>query len=311
MPRRRLSAAGTDRHDAPRAVRGSRSVTPLGLVAVVHSSMAGSPDFSAQSVARLAQLMGRFASFAERGFGVTEAGLITRPIVRDFVEARSASGSSPAVGTMHLRRSAVRLLFNEGRRLGFVHHDPTMDLALPPRSSLQLRPLTDDEVALCRSYSMRTFLETRQPAAWALAEATARSAELAQVRVEHVELDRSRVWIGGSTKTEPRWGILSNWGRSQMERRVRALSDADPGAPLVCNEARPGGSATSSASIAISATLRRAGLHGDPGIRPGSVAAWAGAAALGSGQPIDAVARMLGIRSLDRAAAFVGMGWRS
>jgi integrase/recombinase XerC len=130
------------------------------------------------------------------------------------------------------------------------------------------------------------------------------------VRVRDVDLANSRIWIAGSTKTDPRWGALSGWGLVQIERRLRALGDVDPATPLVCATAKDGVSATSSASIAIALTLRRAGLAGEPDVRPGSVAAWAGATAYAKGVPIEDVAPMLGIRSLDRAAEFIGLDWR-
>jgi integrase len=279
------------------------------LVAAVSEAMVRGP-FSAESAARLADLMGRFARFAEHGCDIGVASAVTGSVVESFVRARSADGSVPAVATMHIRRAAVRLLFAEGRRLGLVIHDPTLDIVLPPRSSLRARPLTDDEIVLCRSYSIRMLTGTRQPAAWALAEATARSAELARIRVADLDLERSRVWIPGSSKTDARWGVLSDWGRVQVERRLRTLRVADPAAPFVCVDAAEGVSATSSASTAIADTLRRAGLHQEADVRPASVAAWAGAKAFAEGRPVEQVAVMLGIRSLDRAAAFIGFEWQ-
>jgi hypothetical protein len=64
------------------------------------------------------------------------------------------------------------------RQLGAYDCDPTIDLVLPPRSFLAVRPLTDDEIVVCRSFSLQTLTATRQPAAWALAEATARNSEI-------------------------------------------------------------------------------------------------------------------------------------
>lgn len=279
------------------------------LVSVVAATMTAE-QFSAQSTARLVDLMRRFSGFADRGSGITGARDVTQAVVEGFVHARSADGSLPAVATMHIRRAAVRVLFAEGRRLGLVWGDPTLDVRLPPRTSLRTRPLTDEEVALCRSHSIATLTETRQPAAWALAEATARSSELAGVLVRDVQIDLSRVWLSGSAKIEPRWGQLSEWGRLQVDRRLGHLDGPNLETPLICPGARPGVNATSSASIAIALTLRRAGLHAEPDVRPSSVAAWAGAQALASGASIDAVALMLGIRSLDRAAAFIGFDWR-
>ena len=160
---------------------------------------------SLDSVDRLSDLMRRFSSYAERGCGIGLASEVTRDVAEGFVRARSKKGTPPAVGTMHFRRSAVRLEFLEGRRLGLVDHDPTLDIVLPPRSSLRARPLTDDEVTLCRSYSIHTLVETRAAAAWAVAEATAKSGELARVRVCDLDLGAARVWIAGSSKTDPRW----------------------------------------------------------------------------------------------------------
>lgn len=89
-----------------------------------------------------------------------------RGIARAFVQAETTEGLDPNVATMHLRRSAVRLLFRVLRQFGVPPGDPTMDLRWPPRSSLALRALTDDEVELCRWFSLATLVATRQPAAW-------------------------------------------------------------------------------------------------------------------------------------------------
>ena len=58
--------------------------------------------------------------------------------------------------------------------------DPTLDRALQPRSQLVTRPLADDEVVLCRGYALWSLIDSRRAAAWALAEATCRSVEVAQ-----------------------------------------------------------------------------------------------------------------------------------
>src|SRR5947209_3463754 len=157
--------------------------------------------FTEQSAHRLLQLMSRFASFAETS-GVDDAATIAPDLVEGFVRARSRSLQVPSPATMHLRRSAVRLLFQEGRRLGSVSSDPTLDLLLPPRTNLRTRPLTDEEMLVCRSACLRTLSETRQPAAWALAEATARSAEISEIRVRDLDLASGVVLIRGSTKTD-------------------------------------------------------------------------------------------------------------
>ena len=266
-------------------------------------------QFSEESAARLGALMQRFVGFARAGFAVEGAREVTPVLAESFVRARARDGASPAVATMHLRRATVRLLFSEGRRLGLADHDPTMDLRLPPRTSLRTRPLSDEEVALCRSFSQHTASETRQPAAWAFAETSARSTEIAGIRVRDLDLERSRVWIAGSTKTEARWGTLTPWGERQVLEHLERRRSPRADQRLICPRAAAGVAATSSASIAIAATLRRAGLGAEPDVRPPSVAAWAGASAKAAGASIEEVAWMLGIRSLDRAAAFIGFDW--
>lgn len=287
------------------AVDGALSVERL----VIHVADAvGARGLSPESEGRLVDLMRRFSRFAE-ALGEADARVVGHRAVESFVLARSRAGEPPAIATMHLRRAAVRLLFAEGRSLKLVDHDPTLDLRLPPRSSSRSRPLSDEEIVVCRSYALTDGRYTRLAAAWALAEATGRSAELASVEVSDLDLDSARVWLHGGSKTEPRWGKLSAWGQLQLERRLRTLGARSPAARLICPRAEAGISATASASIAIATTLRRAGLLDEPDVRPTSVAAWAGARALNEGVPIHEIARMLGIRSLDRTAAFIGFAW--
>ncbi|MCA1705300.1 MAG: integrase, partial [Actinobacteria bacterium] len=142
------------------------------------------------------------------------------------------------MATMHLRRSALRLYFRTARQLGLYSGDPTLDLVLPARSSLHMRPLTEDEVALCRSSSVSSLTETRRPAAWALAEATARTSEIPHIRVRDVHVDESRVWLWGSTKAEPRWGRLTEWGCKQLAGHLERLNTKGPDVLLVYDGAR-------------------------------------------------------------------------
>jgi len=123
-----------------------------------------------------------------------------------------------------------------------------------------------------------------------------------------VNLDDARVWIAGSTKTDPRWGQLTEWGAETLARRI-AMLGASPAAPLVYEGSGSGESRQASACTAISETLRRAGLAGEPDVRPVSVAAWAGARVFEQTGQIETVARALGMRSLDRAARLIAWDW--
>jgi integrase len=284
-------------------------VSPIAFVELVLDELARSGGLASPSFVRLAQLQRRFALFVTRGTQVRRAADLCPEHVRAFVQARGRDGALPSVATMHLRRSAVRLLFREARRMGLTQADPARDLLLPPRSSLRTRPLTDDEIALCRSVSATTMTETRQPAAFALAEATARCSEIPAITFSDLDLERGGVRLKGTSTTEARWGCLTAWGAEQLANRRRRL-EADPTVSVVCPSSRSPSGAAASAHRAITETLRRAGLGPEPDVRPNSVVAWRGAKALSEGTRIEAIARLLGIRSLDRTAAFIGWDWR-
>jgi integrase/recombinase XerC len=263
---------------------------------------------SDQSERRLLDVIGRFLRYVDRA-GVDSVGDVSPDLAREFVLARSGrTNVAPSVATSHLRRSAVRLLFRVLRQLSLVEHDPTLDLVLPPRSSLPARPLTDDEVALGRSFSFNSMGASRRPAAWALAEASARTSEIPYVCVRDLDLDAGRVWLAGGTKVESRWARLTTWGARALERRLETVG-SEPDAPLIYEGRGSPESRQASACDAIGETLRRAGLADEPDVRPLSVTAWAGQKVLGETGRIDAVARALGMRSLDRAATLIGFDW--
>jgi integrase/recombinase XerC len=267
-----------------------------------------SAGLSEQSERRLVEVMCRFLRYLD-GAGIGSLTEASPTVVQAFVLARSATtGAEPSVATSHLRRSAVRLLFRVLRHLSLVEHDPTLDLTLPPRSSSQARPLTDDEIALGRSFSLHSLTETRRPAAWALAEASARTSEIPNVCVRDLDLEAGRVWLAGSTKVEPRWAPLTTWGARALDHRLETIG-SDPDTPLVYEGRGSPESRQASACDAIGETLRRAGLGDEADVRPLSVTAWAGQTVLDETGRIDAVARALGMRSLDRAANLIGWDW--
>jgi len=278
-------------------------------VAAVIASLRDAGRLTEQSQDRLLGLMARFLSFVEHGFG-TSLHEVAPDHVEAFINAPSSDGRLPSVASSHLRRSAVRMLFRVLRQHGVVEHDPTLDVRLPPRTSLRARPLCDDEIALGRSFSFRTLRDSRQPAAWALAEATVRTAELSQVTIGDLDLEAGTVHIAGSTKTQPRVGVLTAWGVATLARRVESLApDARAGTLVVYEGDGSLESRQASCCVAISETLRRAGLAREPDVRPLSIAAWAGKRVFDNTGHIEAAAQALGMRSLDRAARLIGWEW--
>jgi integrase/recombinase XerC len=266
-----------------------------------------------QSSHRMTELLIRFTVFVEKGLRLSSVEDITAEHASRFVFAgisKPVGPQRPSVATMHLRRSALRLYFRTLRQIGMAVGDPTQDLVLPARSCLAVRPLTDDEIVVCRSFSLQTLTATRQPAAWALAEATARTSEIPHIVVSELDFTNRRVWIHGSSKAEARWGSLSDWGATQVARRLDSLKSVVRDNPAVAYEGRGSEeSAQASSCIAIAETLMRAGIGREPDVRPGSVVAWAGRRIFEETASIEEVARRLGIRSLDRAARFIGWGW--
>lgn len=260
-----------------------------------------------QSARRFDEIAGRFSTFLLNGFDVEQIETVTAEQVELFVRAKVA-GEMPALATQHLRRSTLRLLFRIARMEFGCEGDPTMDLVLLPRSSLSARALTEEEVAIGRSYSLHTLTATRQPAAWALGEATATTGELPHITVDDLDLDNvngPRVWLHGSRKRVARWGFLDDWGAAQLERRASKVKSGH----LIYMAGGGEESAQRSCCKAINDTLVRAGLAGEPDVRPSSLVAWAGVVALEETGTIDGVARRLGIRSLDAAARFIDFKW--
>ena len=262
-----------------------------------------------QSLRQILVLWRRFERFARVGHGVVVVGDVNPNVVGAFVHAKTGEGREPNPGTMHLRRSAVRLLFRVLRQFGVPCGDPTLDLVLPPRSALAVRALTDDEIELCEWYSLATLIATRQPAAWALAEAGATTSEVPAVTIAGVDFTMRRVWLAGSVRAVPRWAPLSDWGLLQIGRRISNLGTTDDSTPLVYEGSGSPESRQASSCAAVSDILRRAGLASEPDGAPRSVRAWLGQRTMEQTGRIEEVARTLGLRSLDAAAVLIGFDW--
>jgi integrase len=288
---------------------GDASLLLSSEIELIVGELKNENGLASQSARRITDLIQRFGCFVSRNGRISTLREVRAEHARAFIEARSESGD-PAVATMHLRRSAIRTLFQTARSLELCDHDPTLDLTLPPKCGRRSRILRDDEVMLCRSHSAPTLHETRQPAAWALAEATATTSELSHAVLSDLDLRNERVWLHDGSTTFSRWGFVSPWGLEQLERRARILRRSRGSeAPLVYQGKGSAESRTASCCVAITDSLRRAGLARDPAVSPASVRGWAGAKILFDTGSIQEVARRLGVRSLDRAARLVGHDW--
>jgi integrase/recombinase XerC len=263
---------------------------------------------STAQAGRVATILGSFTRYCERGHGLTDLAQVSPPIAAAFITAPNPDGSLPSSSLTHLRRSALRLLFRSARHLGQAVGDPTLDVPLAPRSQVATRPLSDEEVSLCRAAAAWSLNDRRRAAAWALAEATCRSVEVGQITRADVDLEARRVWIHGGQTTADRWGELTEWGCVQLDRRLEAISCQDD-QPVVYEGVDGPSTGQVSACIAVRDVLVRAGIGKEPGVRPASIAGWAGQQILRETGRIDEVARRLGMASLDRTARFINWTW--
>jgi site-specific recombinase XerC len=298
----------------PDVVEHTRELLELELFRAVErvaAELRSHGRLSAQSEPRVLGLFERFGVFVSRAFGVASLRDVSREQVEAFIRSSTVgTGEAPSVATMQLRRSALRLLFRTARELDLLDGDPTVDLVLPSRTNESARPLTDDEVDQCRRVCLHDLASTRLSLAWALGEATARTGEIPHIALDDLDHGTARVWIHGSSKTESRWGVLSEWGAGQVARHVRGLPLGVQSATLLAY----GGSGNlesrrSFSSQAIRETLQRAGLTADPYVRPASLAAWAGVCVMRETERIEMVAAALGVRGLDAAARMIDWDW--
>ncbi len=292
---------------APRSV--ATSIQPVGsdlmltdLSAHVDDWMAvcGHSDATRQVTTHTLGRLVRFANAHE----VVVARDVTPELVRSFIEAPGSDRRRPAIATMHQRRSVVRLAFRLYHRVDPTVVDPTYDLVLAPRSTLSVRPLTDDELDVLRAVSLHTLFETRQPAIVALAEAGAVTTEIAAVTRDHIDLDGGTASLPGARHATPRTVPLTEWGATQLARRSR-----DSTGPLTYQ----GGGVGNAAQVSISVALRRmftaAGFGRETDLRLASVRASAGRRAFDETGRIEDAARVLGCSSLDTAARLIGWEW--
>ncbi|TQL58965.1 hypothetical protein [Oryzihumus leptocrescens] len=271
-----------------------------------------------QTGARLEEIGSRFVARLSRS-GRSAWTDVSAGDCQSFITAPTRRGGAPSSSTQHLRRSTVRAVFRTLRGLGIVGGDPTLDLRLPPRSSRAYRPLTDDEVVLCRATSRLGESgagSLRRAVAWALGEATAATSEIGAACLGALDdpVDPRAVWFPSSRRYAARVGQLSAWGALVVRRQVRLLraNGADDLTLLAYAGTGTGGQYLAQASVCtqITKVMEVAGLRQDPGVRARSLRGWAGQSLYRSGLPLEQVAVRLGCNSLDAAAAEIGLQWK-
>ncbi|UDY34029.1 tyrosine-type recombinase/integrase [Dermatobacter hominis] len=266
-----------------------------------------------QTVTRMGETIVRFARrLAATGIDTIDA--IDTGACVGFIDAPTRTGTQATNATRHARRVALRALFRTGRNLGVLTTDPTLDVALPARTSLTARPLTDDELTLCRSaVQPNTATNLVRPAAWALAEATAATSEIPEIRRRDLDHDHgtpTAVTLPGTPRLRARTVELTDWGAAILTRRLVEI-DTAPNALLAYTGSCPSRSVARQAAACnlITAVLRACGLANESDVRPASVRHWRARTAFDAGASIETVATLLGHRRLDEAAEAIAHDW--
>ncbi len=89
----------------------------------VIDALRASRTLSVQSLPRVVDLVERFCRFCQQAFQISSLSEVSATDAEAFVRA-STSGREPALATMHLRRSVLRMAFRTARELGLAESDP-------------------------------------------------------------------------------------------------------------------------------------------------------------------------------------------
>ncbi len=274
--------------------------------------------FSEQTRARAVETVTRFAARLRAG-DLTSFAQASPAHCTDFVHARTRDGREPQLATKHARRVALHSLYRALRELGVSDRDPAIDVELPSRTRRTARPLTDDEIVLCRMSSrlgQAGAASLQRAVSWAIAETTAITSEISAIRISDVDDRDAPAWVQlpGTKRAQARPGELSDWGALIVARQISYLASigAEDNTLLTYKgRGRPGQHVAQAAVCnAIAATLESAGLADESDVRPASVRNWAGRRIYDSGRPLEEVARRMGHRSLDACAEDIALEWR-
>ncbi len=227
-----------------------------------------------------------------------------------------------ADGTIRLRLSAVRRLYEQARHLGLTDAIPAANLSVTQgKKSADWRPATDDEIDVLQAVA-DMHRGTRTPCVFALAMCGASTGEIGLLTEADVDVEQRLLHLPGTSRTNPRTvTIHDDWALEVIVDQLGTVA-ALPGLDTIERQtsrvvpcSRRGQAAVqSSISQSLGELIRTSFPHQRaPGFRltPSSIPAWAGVSVFRTTQDIAEVARFMGFTSLDLAAQTVQLQWET
>ncbi|WP_405728347.1 hypothetical protein OG607_26395 [Streptomyces sp. NBC_01537] len=257
----------------------------------------------------------RFLGFAA-AHDVIYLDQVTSGLIRRFETApgRDRHGRrsvTPAPGSERQRRGALRTLFADCRSMGLTTAHPLLDAPAIPRSPRRpAQQITDAEVAKLRFHAGYGAPRSRYAALLALLLAGQASAEIACATTADLDTPGARISTAGSTHTLARSCPLDDWSLQALAQRAARLADIGPGPHPLVTTASSAYRAQASVGAGFSVIARRAGLStAKRQVRLRDVTAYRGQQVFAQTGRLSEVARVLGLTSLDAAAATIGYDW--
>lgn len=270
-------------------------------------------DMSQQTYDRYADLVNRFRAFAERlgCHSLDDALTIYPEWLNAFGRDRSGRPAPPSLSVRHLRSCAIGALYRSARSLGWTMAHPPYVTRDVNSTTRQGRPLVEPEFQTLRSIAT-AMRHSRHGVAIAIGFSGGGTADIANMTVNHVDLDDGTLLLPGSRHVaERRVRIPGQWEYDTFAQRICDLKRYGHPKDIGLVVRRQGGDASrqAGAAIAISQVLTRAQLKSDPTLKPASLCRWAALVAFETTGDISAAAALLGTGSLDTAAAAIGWDW--
>ncbi|OKJ06439.1 hypothetical protein AMK20_29590 [Streptomyces sp. TSRI0261] len=251
--------------------------------------------------------------------GITLIDEVTTALTKAFVDApgNDRHGNvivTPEDGTRRQRRSALASLYAHARALGLTLAAPLVDSPPIHRSPRKAgASLTADEIKLMQFHSERGMPATRDAALLALLLTGLHSAEIATAATTDLDLEACEITTAGATYTEARTCPLSDWARYVLGLRRTFLTEKHPAQRLlVVNTRSAPHVAQSSVGSGFGDIARRSGLStAARKVEPRDVTRFVATRILGETGSLSEVARRLGLSSLDSAAGYAGLQWKT